>query len=376
MSKDYYKILGVERNASQDDIKKAFRKKAHEYHPDKSGGDEDKFKEINEAYQVLGDKEKRSKYDQFGSAFEHAQAGGGFQGFDGFRDFSGFANGFSQNGQSWNFESEDLGDIFGGFGDLFGFGRSSRRRTKRGSDIQTILTIEFNEAIGGAEKEVSLRRTVKCDRCQGLGVEPGSKIETCKACDGRGRVTRLQRTILGNMQIQTTCENCGGEGKTYSQKCTDCGGTGIKTKTVNLKIKIPAGINDGETIRLTGQGEAGEKGAITGDLYINIRVKPHTKFVREGNDIKSKVTISFTQAALGDKIEMETVDGPVSLKIPEGTQTGTVFKLKGKGVYRLHSHGPFGGAQGKRGDQFVEVTVKTPTNLDRRQKEALKQLGL
>jgi len=362
MGKDYYNILGVDKNASQDEIKKAFRRKAHQYHPDKEGGDEAKFKEVNEAYQVLGDAKRRAQYDQFGSAFEYAQAGGGFHGFDGFRDFSGFTNGF-------NINMDDLGDIFSGIGDIFGFGSGKRGvRAKRGNDIQVILNIEFNEAIFGAEKEISLKKLVKCDKCKGNMAEPGSKIEICKVCGGSGRVTKVQRTILGSMQVQMTCENCGGEGKIYSQKCTKCSGTGVCQEIIKLKVKIPAGIDDGETIRLTGQGEAGQRGAPAGDLYLKIRVNPDPKFRRDGYNILSKAEISFTQAVLGDKIEVDTVDGLVKLKIPEGTQSGKVFRLRGKGVPHLRGRG--------RGDQLVEVIVKTPTNLSRKQKQILKELNI
>lgn len=380
MSKDYYDILGVNRNASQEEIKKAFRKKAHQYHPDKANGDEAKFKEVNEAYQVLGDAQRRAQYDQFGSAFEHAQAGGGFSGFEGFRDFAGFANGFSTKGRpasGWNIDIDDLGDIFGGLGDIFGFSTGHRKtRARRGSDIQVILTIDFNEAVFGIEKEISLKKTVKCDRCHGNCAEPGSKIETCKVCGGSGRVNRVQRTILGNMQIQMTCENCDGEGKSYSQKCSKCSGTGTCQETVNLKVKIPAGIDNGEIIRLSGQGEVGAKGASAGDLYLKVRVKPDRRFERDGYDVKSKAEINFSQAALGDKIKVDTVDGPVKLKIPVGTQSGTVFKLRGRGVTKLPGRGPFGSTQGKRGDQLVEVIVKTPGNLSKKQKDLLKDLNL
>jgi len=360
MGKDYYKVLGVDKGASQDEIKKAFRQKAHQCHPDKAGGDEAKFKEINEAYQVLGDQKKRAQYDQFGSSFEHAQAGGGFQGFEGFRDFSGYTNGFNVN-------MDDLGEMFGGFGDIFGFGGGTRnKRAHRGRDIQMILEVDFLDAVFGADKDVSLKKTVKCDHCHGNCAEPGSKIETCQTCGGTGRVTKIQRTILGNMQVQTTCEACGGEGKMYNQKCTKCHGSGVCQEIVNLKINIPAGINNGETIRLSGQGEAGEKGAQSGDLYLQIRVKPDKRFERDDYDIKSKAEISFTQAALGDKIEVETVDGYVKLYIPDGTQSGTVFKLKGKGVERLQGRG--------RGDHLVEIIVKTPKSLSRKQKELLREL--
>ncbi len=370
MSKDYYNILGVDKNASQDEIKKAFRKKAHQYHPDKKGGDEAKFKEVNEAYQVLGNEKKRAQYDQFGSAFEHAQAGGGFHGFEGFRDFSNFSEGF-------NVDMSDLGDIFGGIGDIFGFGGGrGRARTKKGADIQVSLTVEFNEAVFGAEKEIRLNKTVQCDKCEGSGAEPGSKIETCKTCGGKGQTTRTQRTIFGNIEVQMTCSDCSGEGRAYSQKCAKCRGLGVYRDTVNLKVKIPAGINDGGVIRLTGQGEQGRKGAPAGDLYIQVRVKKDARFERVGDDIVSEADISFTQAALGDKIDIETVDGPVKLKIPEGTQSGTSFRMRGKGVPHLKGKGPFGGAHGKRGDHIVKVHVKTPRNLSRKQKKLLRELGI
>lgn len=361
MGKDYYKVLGVDKGASADDIKKAFRKKAHEHHPDKKGGDEAKFKEINEAYQVLGNAEKRAQYDRFGSGFEHAQGAGGFHGFEGFRDFSNFSEGFNVN-------MDDLGDMFGGFGDIFGFGGGKKSRARRGGDIQAILNIDFKEAIFGTEKEVSLNKTIQCDKCHGHGAEPGAKVDTCKTCGGSGRVTKIQRTIFGQMQVQATCTDCSGEGKTYSEKCSKCKGHGIIRNMSHIKVKIPAGIDDGETIRLTGQGEAGEHGAPAGDLYLRIKVNPSKQFSREGNNIFSKVEISFTQAVLGDKIEVETVDGQVTLKIPEGTQSGTDFVLKGKGVVSLRGKG--------RGNHLVKVVIKTPKNLSRKQKETLKELGI
>ncbi len=369
MSKDYYNILGVNKNASQEEIKKAFRQKAHQFHPDKKGGDEAKFKEINEAYQVLGDAKKRAQYDQFGSAFEQAQGRGGFSGFDGFRDFSGFANGFSQGQGGFRVDMDDLGDIFGGLGDIFGFGGGRRKtRARRGNDLEVALTIDFSEAVFGTGKEIRLKKKTVCPHCRGNGAEPGSKIETCKTCGGSGQVARVQRTILGNMQVQMTCSACGGEGKTYAQKCLHCSGSGIGQEVAAIKVKIPAGIDNGESIRLSGQGEAGEKGAAAGDLYLRIRVKPDKRFERDGYDIKSAAEINFTQAALGDKIEIETVYGPVKLKIPEGTQSGTVFKLRDKGISRLQGRG--------KGDQLVTVLVKTPRNLSRQQKKALEDLGI
>lgn len=364
MGKDYYNILGVNKNASQDEIKKAFRKKAHEFHPDKKSGNEAKFKEANEAYQVLGNEKKRAQYDKFGSAFEHGQAGGGFSGFEGFRDFSDFSEGF-------NINMDDLGDMFGGIGDIFGFGggRQGRHtRASRGSDLQVALEIEFSEAVFGAEKEIRINKTVQCDKCKGSGAEPGAKIENCKTCGGSGKTTRVQRTILGNMQVQMICSSCGGEGKTASKQCSKCSGRGIAREVVSLKIKIPAGIGDGGVIRLAGQGEAGEKGAPAGDLYLRVKVKKDPRFSREGDDIYSKIYINFTQAALGDKIEIDTVDGSVKLKIPEGTQSGTRFRLRGRGVPILSGRG--------RGDHYATVQIKTPQGLTRKQKEVLRELGV
>jgi molecular chaperone DnaJ len=367
MGKDYYKILGIDKGASADEIKKAFREKAHKFHPDKPGGDEAKFKELNEAYQVLGDATKRSQYDQFGSTFEQAQRGGGFTGFDGFRDFSGFANGFNQgqNG-NWQFDLNDLGDVFG---DMFGFGSGrGGARKRRGNDIEVSLAVDFLEAVFGTEKEIALNKTVACDRCAGQGAEPGSKVETCNTCKGTGRVTRVQRTILGNIQSQTVCQTCEGSGKTYSQKCSKCRGAGITREVARLNVRIPAGINQNEAIRLSGQGEAGPKGAEAGDLYLKIRINPDKRFKRQDYDIISEQTIGFSQAALGDKIEIETVDGPVTLKIPEGTQSGRVFMLRGKGVPKLHSHG--------RGDHLVTIIVKIPIGLSRQQRKILEDLGI
>jgi len=358
MGKDYYNTLGVDKNASADDIKKAFRKLAHEHHPDKKTGDEAKFKEINEAYQVLSDSKKRSQYDQFGSAFQNGQAGGA-QGFGGFGDFNG----------GFNVNMDDLGDIFGGLGDVFGFSGGSRSRSaRRGRDIQVVLTIDFNEAVFGVEKEISLKKTVKCSKCQGEGREPGTEVITCKTCGGKGRVVRIQRTILGNMQVQATCEACHGEGKIFKEKCSACRGAGLVQQIVNLKVKIPAGIDNNETIRLSGQGEAAAKGAQAGDLYLKIRVNPDRRFERDGVNIKSREEINFSQAALGAKIEVATVDGPVDLKIPEGTQSGKIFILRDKGVPYLNGRG--------RGSHLVEVIIKTPTGLSRKQKEALKELGI
>lgn len=360
MSKDYYHILGVDKNALKDEIKKAFRKLAHKYHPDKEGGDPEKFKEINEAYQVLSDDKKRSQYDQFGSTFEQAQAGGGFSGFNGFRDFSGFANGF-------NINMDDLGEMFG---DLFGFGDGKRGKayygSQRGSDIEFSLEVEFEVSVFGSEKELELTKTMQCDRCNGNGAEPGYKIKACPQCGGSGQIKHTQQTILGAFQTVSVCPRCRGAGKIPEKVCSKCGGEGIIKGIKKLKVKIPAGIDNGEVIKLSGQGEAGKNGGRDGDLYLNIKIKPHHKFKREGYDIYSKEYISFKQAALGGKIEVDTVDGKINLKIPEGTQTGTIFKLKGKGVLKLRGFG--------HGDHFVEIIVRTPTHLSNAQKRALEDL--
>jgi molecular chaperone DnaJ len=366
MGKDFYKILGVEKSASQDEVKRAFLKLAHLHHPDKNDGKDDKFKEINEAYQVLGNVEKRKQYDQFGSAGPGMGGFGGGQG--GYGGFGGFQNG----GMNINMDDlGDLGEMFGGLGDMFGFGggRSSRRRgPQRGSDIEAGMTIEFMEAIFGVEKEVTLKKKITCPKCGGTGAEPGAKIDTCTTCGGHGRVRRVQQTILGNIQTETTCPNCAGEGKIASQKCEDCRGAGTAYDTVKFKVKIPAGVDDGGRIRIPGYGEAGEKGASSGDLYLSIRVRSSDKFARQDYDILTKKEINFSQAALGAKVEIETVHGNVELKIPEGTQSGTVFKLKNKGVPYINEKSV--------GDHLVEVFVRTPKNLNKKQKEALKELGI
>jgi molecular chaperone DnaJ len=367
MSKDYYKVLGVEKTATAEEIKRAFLKLAHQYHPDKNGGKDDKFKEINEAYQVLGNAEKRKQFDTFGSAGPGMGGfGSGAQG--GYGGFGGFQNG----GMNINMDDlGDLGEMFGGLGDIFGFGggRSSRKRgPQRGEDIEAALTIDFNEAIFGVEKEITLKKKNVCSKCGGIGAELGAKVETCSTCQGKGRVRRLQQTILGSIQTETVCPACGGEGKIYSQKCSACHGAGTVYDTVKFKVKIPAGVDNGGRIRIPGYGQAGEKGAPAGDLYLEMHIKPSEKFERDDYDILTKKEITFTQAALGDKVEIETVHGPVELKIPEGTQSSTVFKLKNKGVPYSDGH--------TKGDHLVTIIVKTPKSLSRKQKEALKELGI
>lgn len=360
MSKDYYDILGVSKSANADEIKTAFRKEAHKHHPDK-GGDEAKFKELNEAYQVLGNEQKRKQYDQFGSSFQNGQAGGGGYGQGGMGgfDFSGFQNG-----------GVDMEDLFGGFGDIFGFGggRGSSKRNQQGRDLEMAVNLEFLEAAFGLEKELSFTKNVTCKHCHGNGAEPGTKVDTCATCGGSGQVIGMQRTILGNIQTKMTCSTCSGEGKIYSTKCTKCHGNGIVKEDVKLKVKIPAGINDGESIRLSGQGEAGQKGAAAGDLYLRVNVLRHKKFVRDGYDIRTEEKISVKQAILGDKIDIETIHGTMTLKIPEGTQSGTVFKLKEKGVTKLQNRGI--------GDQFIKINVVIPKDLKRKDRQLLESLNI
>ncbi len=350
MSKDYYSILEVDKNASQDEIKKAFRKKAHQYHPDK-GGNEQKFNEINEAYQVLGKADKRSQYDQFGSA---AFSGGSNQGFSGF-------------GQAGGINFEDLGDMFGGFSDMFGFGGTSRRgqsQTQGGRDLELSINLSFNEAAFGVEREINYQKQSQCKACGGQG---GSDLKTCQTCRGQGRVTQVQRTILGNIQMQTTCSDCKGKGQKPSNVCSDCRASGLTMEKMKFKVKIPAGIDNGESIRLAGKGEE-VSGGQAGDLYLRVTVRPHEEFIRQGSDIKSQEYISFSQAALGDKIDIKTIHGLVKLKIPEGTKSETVFRLKNKGLPRVNSK--------SFGDHYVLVKIKVPKGLNKKQKKALEDLNL
>lgn len=369
MSKDYYNTLGVGKDASDEEIKKAYRKMAHKYHPDKAGGDEARFKEVNEAYQVLSDKEKRSQYDQFGQTFEQAQSQGqgGFSGFDGFRDFSSYAEGFDFNFGGAQGGQGGFSDIFGDIFEQAGFGgRGRRARAVRGEDIQVDAEISFAEMAHGAEKELELYKRVRCSVCEGGGVEPGSKKVECPTCKGEGQIRTNRRTILGTFQQVSTCPECRGEGKIPEKKCQKCGGDGRVREYEKIKIKIPAGIKNGQTIRLENMGEAGEKGGEAGDLYVNVHVASDNRFERKDDDIHSEAKISFSQAALGDKIEVDTIDGGVKLKIPAGTQSGEIFRLKGHGVKHLSRFG--------HGDQYVRIQVATPTDLTREERDLFEKL--
>ncbi len=361
MASDYYDILGVPKGASDEEIKRAFRKLAHQYHPDKPGGNADKFKKINEAYQTLGDAEKRKRYDQFGPAYE--QMGGTGGGFGGFGGPGGMRFDFGDLG-------DVFGDIFGGaggpFADAFGGGRS-RTREKRGRNIEMDIQLSFTEAAFGQERTIKLSKEMTCDACQGTGAEPGSKLADCLQCGGTGQVSRLQQTILGTIQTATTCPKCGGAGKIPEKSCRKCGGEGLIKGVKELTVKVPAGINDGEVLRMTGEGEVVGRGGRPGDLYLNIRIKPDHRFTREGFDVHSQKKVSFAKAALGGTVGVETIDGEVELKIPAGTQPGTVFRLKGKGIPFLKRNG--------RGDHHVEVVVHVPEKLTREQRKMLEEWG-
>lgn len=368
MDNNYYDILGVSKGASDDEIKKAYRKLAHKHHPDKAGGDEKKFKEINAAYQVLSDKAKRQQYDQFGRTFEGGGTGSAAGGFEGF-DFSGFQGFGGQGGQNFEFEFGGGGfeDIFS---DIFGRGRGGRTKA-RGQDIQVDLEISFEEMVRGAEKEINLRKNSVCDRCGGTGAEPGAGVKNCPACKGSGRIKKTVRSFFGSFEQVVECPDCQGAGSIPEKKCGKCGGDGRVRETEKIKINVPAGIQSGQAISLAGQGEAGGRGAQPGDLYVGIRVKHHEKFLRKELDILSTEYIPFSMAVFGGKTEIETVGGKLVLKIPAGTQSGETFRIKGNGVPELHGR--------SIGNHLVKIIVRTPKSLSREQKnliERLKEQGL
>ena len=355
MSKrDYYEVLGVSKDASADEIKKAFRKLAVKYHPDKDGGDETKFKEANEAYEVLKDAQKRQRYDQFGHAGVGGSSGGGYGGspFDG----------FSSQGFDFNFGDGGLGDIFGQF---FGGGQSQRGPV-RGRDVETQIQLTFEEAVFGVERELSFDMEDECKHCKGTTVEPGHDMKTCPTCQGAGQQMRVMNTMFGAIQQAVTCETCKGRGKVPEKVCTVCSGRGTERRKQTVTLKVPAGIDDGATIRLKERGEAMANGP-KGDLYVHIRVKAHKKFTREGDLILSEEHVSMIEAALGAEIDVLTVDGKVRMKVPAGTQSGTDFKLSGHGVPHLRSD--------RRGAHIVQIIVDTPTKLSKKQRELLEQFG-
>jgi len=362
MAKDYYKTLGVARGASNDELKKAYRKLAHEHHPDKKGGDEAKFKEINEAYQVLSNKEKRAQYDQFGEASSQSSGGGGggagFGGFDFSRGFEGFSNG------DFHFEG-GFDDIFS---DIFGARSASRGRSRKsGADIQVDVEISFEEMAHGVRKAVSLRRSVSCPSCSGTGGKPGTKESSCKTCSGSGQVRRMVRSFLGAFQQVEACSECSGRGKVYAEKCPECRGSGQVKKSAEIPIDIPAGIEDGQMLSLSGEGEAGGRGNPSGDLLVAVHVRPHAFLSRRGNDIVSTISLSSVRAALGETVSVPTIEGDVSMKIPAGTESGEVFRIRGKGLPSI------GNSWGK-GDHLVTVRVRIPKRLSREERTLFESL--
>jgi molecular chaperone DnaJ len=355
--RDYYEVLGISRNADEAEIKKAYRKLAKQYHPDVNPGDKDaeaKFKEISEAYEILGDPQKRSRYDQFGHAGVDpngfGNAGAGFGGFD----FGGFSDIFE------TFES-----FFGGSG----FGRSSRSRTgpQKGADLKYSVEISFEEAAFGVEKEISMSRHENCSKCGGSGSKPGTSPATCKKCGGTGQIQNKHATPFGQFIDVRACDMCRGEGKIITDPCPECKGMGKVRKTFKKKINIPAGIDDGQIITSRGDGEPGTRGGPPGDLFITVSVKPHPIFRRQGYDVVCEIPITFVQAAIGAELEVPTLDGKVRYSIPEGTQTGTIFRLKNKGIPYLRGNG--------RGDQYVKVEIEVPKKLNEKQKELLKEFA-
>ena len=362
MAKDYYELLGVSKDASDDQIKKAFRRAAHKYHPDKEGGDEAKFKEINAAYQVLSDKQKRGQYDQFGSSFDQGGSPGG-QGFGGF-DFSG--------GQGFNFEfggdGGGLGDIFG---DIFGGGGKSQSQTQgKGNDVSVDVEITLEEAVSDTEKDLNIYLSSICQQCEGTGAKNKSDIIKCKTCNGLGQIKKERRTMLGIFAQMEVCQDCQGYGEKPEKSCDKCGGDGKIKESKTIKIKIPAGIADGQTIRLSGQGEVGFRPAsgksVAGDLYVAVHVKPHSIFKRNADDIIYNLEINYSQAVLGDKLKIPTIYGEVNLKIPSGIQSGKIIRLKDKGLPHLQNRG--------KGDMLVVVLIKTPQKISRSQKRILEDL--
>ncbi len=352
--RDYYEVLGVSKGASEDEIKRAYKKLARKYHPDMNPGDkeaEEKFKEVNEANEVLSDPDKKARYDQFGFAGVDPNYGAG--------------GGYGAGG----FDFGDLGDIFGSFfgGGFGGGGQRRRNGPQRGESIRMSVSVDFIEAAFGCEKEVTVERSEQCPTCKGNGCAPGTTPEVCPDCHGSGAVTQSQRTPFGVMQTQAVCGKCRGTGKIIHQPCPDCHGSGRARKRKTVKVNIPTGIDNGQTISLRGQGHAGKNGGPNGDLLITVMVKPHDIFRREGTSVFCEAPITFTQAVLGAEMEIPTIDGKVKYTIPEGTQTGTVFRLRGKGIPVLNGHG--------RGDQYVTVTIETPRGLNREQKEALKKFS-
>ncbi len=366
--KDYYNILGIAKDASIEDIKKAYRKLAHKFHPDMSGGNEQKFKEISEAYQVLSDNDKRAQYDKFGRVFEGGAAGAG-PGFEGFRWAWGSPGAGAQadfeEGQGFGFDFQDVGDIFDEF-----FGQNhqgQRQEVKRGRDIEVELAIPLEATLQTKQEKISLSKLNTCTRCQGVGAEPGTKVNECFSCRGTGEVQQIKRTIFGSFTRMGVCPECAGEGMRPEKPCNVCKGEGRLKGEEAIHVSIPTGVDTNQILRVEGRGDAGRKKGKSGDLYIRIVVKKHPMFSRKGDDISVKKEIAFSQAVLGDEIEVPTLEGIAILaKVPEGTKAGEVLRVKGKGIPHFSGLG--------RGDMYVELDIQTPKKLTRRQKELLEEL--
>jgi molecular chaperone DnaJ len=361
MNQDYYTVLGIKKSASKDEIKKAFRKLAHQYHPDKKGGDEKRFKEVNEAYNVLGNDQKRKEYDTYGQSFNGTGPGGfgGTEGFGGF-DFSGFQGQGGAQGVEF-----DLGDIFG---DFFG-GRGGGRRVKRGSDVSIDLEVDFKDSIFGTERKVILNKTSKCEECDGNGAKKGSKMDTCKTCNGKGRIIENTKSFFGTFATERECRECQGSGEIPKEKCKACGGYGLNKKQEEIAIKIPSGIEDGQMIKLTGAGEAIKSG-VSGDLYIKIHVKRNKDFIKEGHNLVTNLNIKVTDALLGGEYVIDTLDGKLKVKVPEGISFGETLRIKSKGVPTQ---------SGGRGDLLIKINIELPKKLSkqaRRDLEDLREEGL
>jgi molecular chaperone DnaJ len=358
--RDYYQILGVQKGATQEDIKRAYRKLAHQYHPDK-GGDAQKFKEINEAYQVLSDQEKRGQYDKFGRVFE----GGGFQGQPGWDFGQGFDFESMRDRFGEDFDVSDIGDIFG---EMFGFGMPRKKKDlKKGKDIEVEIEIPLEAALRGREEEIALYKMIVCSRCQGKGAEPGTPINECFSCRGTGEVQQIQKTIFGSITRLAVCPECGGEGYRPDKPCNVCKGEGRVKGEDKIKIFIPAGIDTNQEMKVDSRGEAGRKGGKAGDLYVKIFVKQHAIFERRGDDLYAAQDVSFSQAALGDEVEVQSLDGAkILLNMPAGFESGEVMRISGKGIPHFSGHG--------RGDLYVELVIKTPKHLNKKQKELLEEL--
>ncbi|MDE2218417.1 MAG: molecular chaperone DnaJ [Patescibacteria group bacterium] len=359
MKKDYYEILGVDKSANSEEIKKAFRKLAHKYHPDKGGGDAGKFKEASEAYSILSDEKKRAEYDTYGRSggngggYQGGQGAGGFGDFD----FSGFA-GQGQAGQG-GFQDFDLGDIFG---DLFGGGR--RQHAKRGRDISIDMAISFEESVFGAERKILITKTSVCGECKGSGAKAGSDSITCNECNGKGRVHETRRSIFGNFSTQKECANCHGTGKIPREKCHKCRGAGVARGEEEIVVKIPAGVDNGEMVRLGGAGEA-VRGGVSGDLYIKLHIAKHPIFRKEGNNLLMDLNIKLTQAILGGETTIKTLDGDLIVKIPEAVSHGEILRVRGKGV-------PTG--RNSRGDIMIKINIQIPNKLSKNAKKIMEEL--